>query len=110
MRSCSTWHRRGRTAAYGPITRLTLLRGGSEPDLAAIAKGTDAFHRAAKVLDDQLQKRKFVTGDTLTVADSEVARYPVQPYGAIRRWHGELMALPAWRHTLAACALPAAAA
>jgi glutathione S-transferase len=96
-----------------------LLRGDSEPDMAAIAKGTEAFHRVAKVLDGQLQKRKFVTGDTLTLADfslgsalnlAEVARYPVQPYGAIRRWHGELMALPAWRQTLAACALPATAA
>ena len=96
-----------------------LLRGDSEPDMAAIAKGSEMFHRAAKVLDGQLQKRKFVTGDTLTLADfslgsglnlAEVARYPMQPYAAIRRWHGELMALPAWAQTLAACALPAAAA
>jgi glutathione S-transferase len=94
-----------------------LVRGDSEPDMAAIAKGTETFHRVAKVLDGQLQKRTFVTGDTLTLADfslgsalnlAEVARYPLQPYGAIKRWHGELMALPAWRQTLAACALPAA--
>jgi glutathione S-transferase len=45
-----------------------LVRGNSEPDVAAIAKGTEAFHRVA-MLDGQLQRRKFVTGETLTVAD-----------------------------------------
>jgi len=95
-----------------------LLRGDSEPDMAAIAKGTEAFHRVAKVLDGQLQEQRFVTGKTLTLADfslgsalnlAGVARYPLHPYGAIKRWHGELMALPAWQQTLAACALPTAA-
>ena len=83
------------------------LLGDTNPTWPPSPKGTEAFHRPAKVLDDQLQKLKFATGVTLTVADSNVARYPVQPYGAIRRWHGELMALPAWRQTLTACALPA---
>jgi glutathione S-transferase len=45
------------------------LLGINEPDMAAIAKATEAFHRSAKVLDGHLEGRKFVTGDTLTLAD-----------------------------------------
>jgi glutathione S-transferase len=96
-----------------------LMFGKSEPDQAALAKGTEAFHRAAKVLDGQLKGRTFVTGETLTIADfslgaamnlAEMAHYPVEPYGEIKRWHAGLRALPAWQNTLAQAALPNAAA
>jgi len=92
-----------------------LLRGDAEPDMAALAKGEEGFHRSAKVLDGQLQKKKFVTGESLTLADfslgsalnlATIAHYPIEPYGHIKRWYGELMALPAWQKTLAQCALP----
>jgi hypothetical protein len=39
-----------------------------------------------------------------------MARFPLEPYGEIRRWYGSLRALPAWQKTLAQCAMPAAAA
>jgi glutathione S-transferase len=96
-----------------------LVLGISEPDMAAIAKGTDAFHRVAKVLDGQLKGKRFVTGDTLTVADfslgaamkfADMAHYPVEPYGEIKRWYATLCALPAWQKTLAQTAMPAASA
>jgi glutathione S-transferase len=72
-----------------------------------------------RVLDEQLGNRKFVTGDTLTVADfslgaalnyAEMAHLPVEPYKEIRRWHDTLSALPAWQNTVAQSALPATAA
>src|SRR5262249_36200882 len=50
------------------IVKSAVLKSGG-PDAAAIAKGTESFHRAAKVLDAHLKGRKSVTGDTLTVAD-----------------------------------------
>ena len=96
-----------------------LVLGIKEPDMVAIANGTDAFHRVAKVLDDQLKGRKFVTGEKLTLADislgsamnlAEVAHYPVEPYGEIRRWFATLSALPAWQKTLTQTALPTATA
>jgi glutathione S-transferase len=77
------------------------------------------FHRAARILDDQLRNRKFVTGDTLTVADfslgaalnyTEMAHLPLAPYREIERWHATLSALPAWQKTVAQSALPATAA
>ena len=39
---------------------------------------------------------------------AEMGRYPVEPYGEIRRWFKTLSALPAWQKTLAQCAMPAA--
>src|SRR5256886_7389630 len=46
-----------------------IVLGINEPDMIAIAKGTEAFHRAANVLDGHLENKRFVTGDTLTLAD-----------------------------------------
>ncbi|MGH9675758.1 MAG: glutathione S-transferase family protein, partial [Candidatus Acidiferrum sp.] len=100
------------------VAKPFILKAG-EPDLAAVAKGAELFHRAAKVLDGQLRNRKFVTGDTLTLADfslgaplkyAGMAHLPLEPYSEIRRWHAALSALPAWQKTLAQSALPAAAA
>ena len=93
--------------------------GVTERDDAAVAKATEHFHRAAAVLDGQLKGRRYVIGDTLTVADFSLgaplnyatqARFPLEPYGEIRRWHASLMTLPAWQKTMAQGALPAAAA
>jgi glutathione S-transferase len=96
-----------------------LFRGINEPDMAAIEKGTEMFHRAAEVLNGQLKGKRFVTGDALTLADfslgppmnfAEMAHYPIEPYGEIKRWYATLRALPAWQKTLAQSALPAATA
>ena len=100
------------------VVKPVVLKAG-DADQAALAKGAESFHRAAKVLDGQLKGRKFVTGDALTLADfslgaplnlADMARFPIEPYGEIRRWHATLRALPAWQKTLAQCALPAAIA
>jgi glutathione S-transferase len=93
------------------------LLGINEPDMTVIAKGTETFHRVAKVLDGQLKGKRFVTGDTLTLADfslgavmnlAETAHYPIEPYGEIKRWFKTLSALPAWQKTLGQCVMPAA--
>jgi glutathione S-transferase len=112
------WDSAGAILAFEYVVKPTVLRIG-EPDMAAVAKGTELFHRAAQVLDGQLKGKTFVTGETLTVADfslgaglniAEPAHFPIAPYGEIRRWHKTLSALPAWQKTLAQCAPPAATA
>ncbi len=94
-----------------------LVLGIHEPDMEAIAKGTEAFHRVAKVLDGQLKHRRFVTGDHLTLADfslgaamnlAEPAHYPIERYGEIKRWFTTLRALPSWQKTLEQTAAAAA--
>jgi glutathione S-transferase len=85
---------------------LKPVLGRGEPAAAEIERGNGLFARCAAVLEHQLAAQPFIAGDRLTVADLAVsaclviadrARYPLEPYAAIRRWQGELMALPGWR-------------
>jgi glutathione S-transferase len=87
------------------------------PDEAAVAKGTEAFHKEAKLLDAQLAKGPYLVGKELTLADFAVAAplfyiqqggLPVEPYAKLRDWFGRVSALPAWKET--APQAPAAAA
>lgn len=113
------WHPACAVFALEYIVKPMVL-GAGEPDQVAIAKGTEAFHRAAKVLDGQLKRRRYVTGDRLTLADfslgaamtlAEMAHYPIEPYGEIKRWYAGLSALPAWQKTAAQSVMtPATAA
>ena len=95
------------TFIFERLVKKLLAMG--EPDPAEIKKGEERFHRCAKVLDAQLTGRRFVTGDTLTVADfsigaplnvAQMAGLPLAPYKQIARFHAELCELPAWRKTL----------
>jgi glutathione S-transferase len=104
--------------AFEYVAKPVVL-GIGEPDMAAIEKGTEAFHRVAQVLDGQLKGKKYVTGDTLTLADfslgsamnfAEMAHYPVGSYGEIKRWYATLRDLPAWQKTLAISTVPKASA
>ena len=83
--------------------------GQGEADPAEVKKGEENFHRYAAVLNGTLVGRKFVTGETLTVADfslgpwlnyAQVARYPIDGYPEVRRWHAALMELPAWQQSI----------
>jgi glutathione S-transferase len=100
------------------IVKSVVLKLG-EPDASALAKGTESFHRVAKVLDGQLKGKQFVTGALLTVADfslgaplnlADKAGFPLDSYAEIKRWHATLRGLPAWQKTLSQCDIPAAAA
>jgi glutathione S-transferase len=100
------------------FVKPVLVKSG-EPDQAALAKGAELFHRAAKVLDNHLKHNKYVAGDRITVADfsigaplnyAQAARIPLDSYPQITRWYTALRALPAWQQTLAQCGMPAAAA
>jgi len=106
------------TLIFEYVVKPHIVKAG-EPDPAMVAKGTEMFHRVAKVLDGQLRNKKFVTGDTLTLADfslgtaliyAEMAHLPLAPYSEIRRWHDALSAIPAWQKTVTQSALPATAA
>lgn len=79
---------------------------GNEADAAQLESATGFFHQFATVLDGHLKGREYLLGDRLTLADFFVARMlpyareaqlPLDSYGDITRWHGQLMALPAWR-------------
>jgi glutathione S-transferase len=112
------WDRAVETLLLENFVKPNFL-GVTERDDTAIATATEHFHRAAAVLDKQLEGRKYVTGDTLTLADFSLGaplnyatqgRFPLEPYAEIRRWHAGLMTLPAWQKTIQQGALPAAGA
>lgn len=80
--------------------------GLGEPDPKAVEEATGFFKTFAQVLNDHLRGRKFLLGDTLTIADfsvgitlpyAEKARIPVGGFAEIERWHARLNELPAWR-------------
>lgn len=80
--------------------------GIGEPDADAVANGQDAFRRFAATLDAHLQDRRWLVGDTLTVADfavavtlpyADTAHIPLAEFPAVHRWHERLNEIDAWR-------------
>lgn len=91
--------------------------GLGETSEAEIGKAETTFHRLAGVLNIELEKHRYVTGDALTIADLSIAsslcvaervNYPLENYRAIQRWHADVSALPAWTRTAAMATPPAA--
>ena len=69
------------------------------PDEAVVAKGIEAFHKEAKLLDAHLAKGPYLVGKELTLADFAVAAplfyiqqggLPVEPYAKLRDWFGRV--------------------
>ena len=78
------------------------------PDEAVVAKGLEAFHKEAKVLDAHLAKQPYLVGKDITLADFSVAAplfyiqqadLPVAPYRNLQQWFGRVSALPCWGAT-----------
>jgi glutathione S-transferase len=90
--------------------------GLGDADPEAAARATTFFKQSAGVLNDHLRGRKYLVGDTLTIADfavavtlpyAEGAKIPVADFPEIERWHGQLNELAAWREPFPA--MPVAA-
>jgi glutathione S-transferase len=95
--------------AFEKASKAVLKLG--PPDPAFIARGEQNFERFAGVLEQSLEGRVWVTGDTLTVADLALGQVipsairfglPVGEFPNVQRWYGRLADLPAWRTALAA--------
>jgi glutathione S-transferase len=80
--------------------------GMGEPDAVAVAEAQKWVHQFGSVLNDHLRGRKYLVGDSLTVADfavgvtlpyAERASIPVFEFPEIMRWHARLNELLAWR-------------
>ena len=79
-----------------------------EPDPAALAAAEKEFHLFAPVLNAQLETRKFIVGDHVTLADfsvgacfsyAEPSGLPWNDYAHIRAWWARLGEVPAWKST-----------
>ena len=105
----TTWEAAHWTPTLAPILFQRVVKrlsGQGEPDLEVVANSEAELPKWAEVLDAQLKGRKWLLGDQLTIADfcvgaplvmAEAAQLPLAPYHEIRRWYGQLAALPAWK-------------
>ncbi|MEX0589967.1 MAG: glutathione S-transferase family protein [Xanthobacteraceae bacterium] len=80
--------------------------GLGEPSAAELEQAAGNFSKYGAVLNEHLRGRKFLLGDTLTVADfavaitlpyAKAAHIPVAEFPEVVRWHDRLNELPAWR-------------
>jgi glutathione S-transferase len=104
------------TLYFQHIIKPALLR--AEPDSKAVEEATGFFKQFAGVLNDHLGGRKFLLGDTLTIADFAVgvtlpyadkAKIPVDAFPAVARWHDRMNELPGWREPFPVAKTAAAA-
>lgn len=83
----------------------------AEPDPAVLAAQKPNFDKLAAILEQRLAKQPWVCGQNVTIADIALAspmhlhqfqKLPLDPYPSIRRWYGQLEAMPSWkRHDVA---------
>lgn len=80
--------------------------GFGQTNEARCAEEEENFRRSAAVLDGHLRGRRFVVGDTVTLADfclaasltyAEPARVPLAEFKEVQRWFRELDEQPGWR-------------
>ncbi|ETI29602.1 hypothetical protein G647_02055 [Cladophialophora carrionii CBS 160.54] len=81
----------------------------AEPDQSVIDGEAPKWHKHAAILDEQLSKTKWLTGDNLTIADIAVAapmhlhaaqRLPLDQYPNLNRWLTEqIEKIPEWQKT-----------
>ena len=104
-----SWNSQHFTRHAGSLYFQYLIKpkfGLGEPDAKAVEEATGFFKQFAGVLNDHLRGRKYLLGDTLTIADFSVGvtlpyahtiKLPLGGYPEIERWHARLNELPAWR-------------
>jgi glutathione S-transferase len=84
------------------------LIGAGEPDPSAVQRGEGLVTDCAAVLDAHLERRSWVSGDALTLADFALAsplmaigpaKLPVARHANLMRWFERVQELSAWRAT-----------
>jgi glutathione S-transferase len=90
--------------AFEKASKMVLGLGA--PDPAFIERRAQNFRRFADVLNQSLKGRRWLIGDTLTVADFAVGQVvpsagrldlSFDDFQEILRWYDGLSALPAWQ-------------
>ena len=106
-----SWHLQHWSRGVAPFLFENLVKpllGLGEPDQKALAAAAELFHVDAAMLDKHLERRPYLAGDTLTLADftvvaplflAERAKLPLEKYANIKAWFGRQVAMPAWQQT-----------
>jgi len=95
---------------YEKVSRVVLHRAGSA-DPAFIARGEQNFARFAEVLNTSLRGRKWLAGETPTIAEFAIGAWvpaasrlelPIAKYPEIVRWYEGLATLSGWCESMVA--------
>ena len=82
--------------------------GGGQSDAAEVAEALEEFMDHAEVLDAHLKGKKYLVGNTLSIADFsmgaalmywEPAGIPIAKFKNLHAWYQNLDSLPAWKKT-----------
>jgi glutathione S-transferase len=104
-----SWNAQHFTRAGGALYFEHIVKprfGIGAPDPKVIAEQIGEFRRYAAVLNNHLAERKWLVGDSLTVADlsvamtlpyAEQAHLPLDDFPEVRRWHDRLNEIEGWR-------------
>ena len=91
------------------------MLGVGEPDADRVKQGEEQFRPLAALLDEHLSTRKFLVGDTVTLADFVVGgaatyvergRFPIADFPHLQAWWARLNEIPAWKDTIPSADLP----
>jgi len=105
------FYRAGGTLYFEHIIKARFGLGDVDP--AATRQATQEWRRLATILDTHLHDRRWLVGDSVTVADFAVAGFlpyaerahiPLDEFPAVRRWHDRLNEIDAWREPFPALA------
>ena len=92
--------------AFEKLFKKIFMKQDADP--AAVAVGEKEWHTFAPVLNAQLETRKWIIGDVMTLADfsvgacfsyAEASGLPWDSYTHIKAWWSRLGEIPAWKNT-----------
>ncbi|HSO34897.1 MAG TPA: glutathione S-transferase family protein [Labilithrix sp.] len=92
--------------AFENLFKKMFMKQDADP--AALAAGEKEWNTYAPILNAQLETRKWICGDELTLADfsvgacfsyAEASGLPWDSYTHIKAWYGRLNEIPAWKNT-----------
>ena len=94
------------TLAFEKVIKV--MMGMGEPDQGKIQEALSNFRRFAAVLNERLQGRSYVVGNTLTIADLTLASSlmyaaqtepPISEFPNVQAWFSRITALDGWIKT-----------
>jgi glutathione S-transferase len=109
----SAWARPTEILTHENVRKPML--GIGDPDAARVNEGERQFRPLAALLDEHLSNRKFLVGDTVTLADFVVGgaatyvergRFPIDDFPHLKAWWTRLHQVPAWKATIPSADLP----
>lgn len=95
------------TITWERWAKPTLMK--QEPDETLLAPALKYYEQYAKVLDQHLTQKTYITGETLTIADFAVGKLlglvdqcgiPLSRYPNTKKWFSRISEMPCWKESI----------